>query len=125
MGRGRHCATVVEELLKRVVGCSGRRDPAPACDLGGIRCTAGSVLHFVPDRADCEGQNGSDLGGIRIWAGSVSETETIPAQNAVWNDSRPDHDSVSSAGGLASTPYSSVRVRARISLACSSWAAEP
>ena len=34
MGRGRNCATVVEELLKRVVGCSCRRDPAPSCDLG-------------------------------------------------------------------------------------------
>ena len=30
-----------------------------------------------------------DLGGIPIWAGIVSESDTIPAQKPIWNDSRP------------------------------------
>ena len=55
-------ANVVEELVKRVLGCSCRRDPAPACDLGGIRSKSA------------------------FWAGIVSESETIPPRYG----SRPD-----------------------------------
>ena len=64
---------------------------ASPCWSGGNRCTAGSVLHFVPDRADYEGQKRSELGGLRIWAGSVSDSETDPAQIPIRNDSRPVH----------------------------------
>ena len=46
MGWGRDCATVLEELLKRVVGAVGDAVDGACRELGGIRCTAGSVLQY-------------------------------------------------------------------------------
>ena len=62
----------------------------PCRYLGGIG--ARRVLSFIigPIGAISKDRNGSDLGGIRIWAGSVPESETIPAQIPIWNESRPD-----------------------------------
>ena len=85
-GRGRSGEPVVEELWR--VWCV--RLPTRSGIWAAIVAPVGSVLHFVPVPADCEGQKRTDLGGIRIWAGSASDSETIPAQNAGWNESRPE-----------------------------------
>ena len=91
MGRGRDCATVVEELLKRVVVCSGRGDPAPACDPGGIRSKrrSGRGSSRNPRRSPPRYESRPDRSLLSFTIGPNGHD--LKDRTSACNDRRPDH----------------------------------
>ena len=53
-------------------------------DCNGGRLATTPIVRLLERRCALAGPGPTDLGGIRIWAGIVSDSETDPAQIAVW-----------------------------------------
>ena len=100
MGRGRSGEPVVEELSR--VWCV--RLPTRSGIWAAIVAPVGSVLHFVPVPADCEGQKRTDLGGIAGWNESRPERRPMPGSRSPLRADHPLQELFDHCGAVQTGP---------------------